>query len=70
VKSSDQSARVLRERHKASLAKATNVLIIKENLWKNNLNFVKDDPIVCVYLISTAVKFSEEKQVALLSYRL
>jgi len=40
----------------------TTVLTITENLWKINLNFVKDALMVCVNLIRTAVKLSEEKQ--------
>ena len=31
-------------------------------MWKNNLNFVNDTLMLCVNLIRTAVKFSEEKQ--------
>jgi len=40
----------------------TSLLVIKENLWKTHLNFVKDALMVLLNLIGSAVKYSEEKQ--------
>ena len=39
--------RVLQDRHTASYAKMESVLIMKEILYKNHLNFVKDVPMKC-----------------------
>jgi len=35
------------------------VLIVKETLWKNNLNFVKDVPMIYVNFIITVIIVSE-----------
>jgi hypothetical protein len=54
--------RVLLDRHTASQAKVEkSVLIMKETLWKNNLNFVKDVPMIYVSLIIIVVIVSEKK---------
>jgi hypothetical protein len=37
------------------------VLIMKENLWKNNINFVKDIPIKYINFNVTVIIFSDEK---------
>jgi len=42
--------------------------IIKETLWKNNLNFVKDVPMIYVNLIKIVVITAEKKMRGLLSY--
>jgi len=35
------------------------VLIMRETLWKSNLNFIKDVPMICVYFI--IIVFAEKK---------
>jgi len=42
--------------------------IIKETLWKNNLNFVKDVPMIYVNFIKIVVIIAEENMRDLLSY--
>jgi hypothetical protein len=42
-------------------------VLIMETLWKNNLNFVKDVPMIYVSFIITVIIVSEKKQ-AMLSY--
>jgi len=42
--------------------------IIKETLWKNNLNFVKDVPMIYVNFIKIVFIIAEEKMGGLLSY--
>jgi len=37
------------------------VLIAEETLWKNNLNFVKDAPMIYVIFITTGIVVSAEK---------
>jgi len=37
------------------------VLIMKETQWKNNLNFVKDAPMICVNLMIIAIIVSDRK---------
>jgi hypothetical protein len=44
------------------------MLIMKETWWKNNLNFVKDVPMVHVNFIAIVIRVSEKKYEALLSY--
>jgi hypothetical protein len=34
---------------------------MRETLWKNNLNFAKDIPMMCAYCIITVIIVSEEK---------
>jgi hypothetical protein len=38
-----------------------NVVIMKEALWKNDLNYVKGVPMICVNLIVTVTTVSEKK---------
>ena len=47
------------------------MLIVKETLWKNNLNFVKDVPMIYVNFIITVIIVSEgeKKKVMLLLYQ-
>jgi hypothetical protein len=47
-----------------------NLSIIKETLWKNNLNFVKDVPMIYVNFIEIVFIIAEEKMGGLLSYYL
>jgi hypothetical protein len=61
--------RVSRVRHRVSLWRWKSVLILKETLWKNNLNFVKDLPMTYVDLIRTYCSFWEKKWETLLSYQ-
>jgi hypothetical protein len=53
--------RVLHDRHKASNAKEESVLIMKDILWKNHLNFVKDVCMIYVCFIITVIVVSEKK---------
>ena len=34
---------------------------MKETQWKNNLNFVKDEPMICVNLMIIAIIVSDRK---------
>jgi hypothetical protein len=42
--------------------------IMKEILWKSNLNFVKDVPMTCVNFVTIVIVVSENKQETLLPY--
>jgi len=42
---------------------------MRETLWKNNINFVKDVPVVYINLIILVIIVSEKKYKALLSCR-
>jgi hypothetical protein len=44
------------------------VLIKEETLWKNDLKFVKDIPMIYVNFITIVIIFSEKKYGASLSY--
>ena len=52
--------------HTASCVKVERVWIMRETLWKNNLNFIKDVPmihvnfIVIVIVVKIKVKFTRE----------
>jgi hypothetical protein len=37
------------------------VFIMTETQWKNNLNFVKDPPMICVNFMITAIIVSDRK---------
>lgn len=37
------------------------VLMTKKTLWKNNLSFLKDVPIICVNFIISVIVISENK---------
>ena len=43
------------------------MLIMKETLWKSNLNYVKDVPMMCVNFITSVIIVSGKKYEQLLS---
>ena len=61
--------RVLRDLHAASNAEVEkNLLVMKQTLWKNNLNFVNDVCMLYVHFITILIIVFEKKREALLSY--
>jgi len=52
---------VLGDRHTASRPKLENGFIMKETLWENNMNFVKDIPMIYANFIIIVIVVSEEK---------
>jgi hypothetical protein len=45
------------------------MMIMQETLWKNNLNYVKDVPLIHVHFIIAVTVVPEKKKEAFLSYR-
>jgi hypothetical protein len=62
VKSSNAST-VLQDQHSVteSHTKVENVLIIMEALWRNNLNLIKDVPMIYVNFIIVVIIVSKKK---------
>ena len=62
VKSSDASAKnFMGLAYSISHKSGKSVLIMKEILWKNNLNFAKDVPMLYVNFIATLIILPEKK---------
>jgi hypothetical protein len=64
MKSSDASAKsFMQVAYSTSHKGEKSVLIMKDTLWKNNLNFVKDVPMIYVNFIRTVVVASDKKKI-------
>jgi hypothetical protein len=62
VKSSGASAKSFkRPTYSVSCKVGKTVLIMKQNLWKNNLSFANDVPMTCVNSIVFVLTVSEKK---------
>jgi hypothetical protein len=62
VKSSDASAKsFMRLAYSILRGSGKSVLIMKETLWKNNLNFAEDVPMLYIDFIATVIILSEKK---------
>ena len=55
--------------HTTSCIKVEKNLLIMDTLWKNNLNFVKDVPIVHVNFVITVIIVYKKKRGGILSHR-
>ena len=62
VKGSDASAMsTMRLAYSVLIKGGKSASIMKEILWTNNVNFVKDVPMICVNFITIAIIFSGKK---------